>query len=60
MHDRLAVAVFRARDATALRKAARKLFGFSILYLFLLFAVLLVEPSAWPVAALAQLAHAVC
>jgi protoheme IX farnesyltransferase len=38
-----AVRLLRAPDTQALRKACGKLFGFSILYLFLLFAVLLAE-----------------
>ena len=33
----------RARDSDGMRKAARSLFGYSILYLFAIFAVLLVE-----------------
>lgn len=39
----LAVRVWRVTEGPAARKAAGRLFGFSILYLFLLFAVLLVE-----------------
>ena len=39
----LAVRVWRRRDGEAAEKAARGLFGFSILYLFLLFSALLVE-----------------
>jgi protoheme IX farnesyltransferase len=39
----LAVGVWRAGDGEAGRVACRRLFAFSILYLFLLFAVLLVE-----------------
>ncbi len=41
----LAVAVFRRRVGEAADKAAKQLFGFSILYLTLLFAVLLAEHS---------------
>jgi protoheme IX farnesyltransferase len=36
--------VYRRRTGPAANAAARRLFGFSILYLFLLFAILLVEP----------------
>ncbi len=45
----LAHAVWRVREGDAATKAARKLFGFSILYLFLLFAVMLAERTwaAW-------------
>jgi protoheme IX farnesyltransferase len=39
----LAWAVFRAREGVAADKAAKRLFGFSILYLFSLFAILLAE-----------------
>jgi len=39
----LVLQVYRRREGAAAEKAARQLFGFSILYLFLLFAVLLVE-----------------
>lgn len=39
----LAWKVFRVRDGEAAAKAAQQLFGFSILYLFLLFATLLAE-----------------
>jgi protoheme IX farnesyltransferase len=39
----LAVDVFRRREGTAASRATRKLFAFSILYLFALFAVLLAE-----------------
>jgi protoheme IX farnesyltransferase len=39
----LAVKVWRVREGAAADKAAKSLFGFSILYLFLIFAVLLVE-----------------
>ena len=45
----LAVKLRRAGDVDASCKACKSLFGFSILYLFLLFAVLLVEHAvrAW-------------
>ncbi len=39
----LAIDVFRRRTGAEAIKAAKRLFGFSILYLFLLFATLLVE-----------------
>jgi protoheme IX farnesyltransferase len=39
----LAIEVWRKRRGTAAQSAARRLFAFSVLYLFLLFAVLLVE-----------------
>ena len=39
----LAVDVYRLREGTAASRATRKLFAFSILYLFALFAVLLAE-----------------
>lgn len=39
----LAVRVFRVREGEAAKKAARDLFAFSILYLFVLFAALLGE-----------------
>ncbi|MBB3769697.1 protoheme IX farnesyltransferase [Angulomicrobium tetraedrale] len=39
----LAARVYRRREGAPAEKAARQLFGFSIIYLFLLFAVLLVE-----------------
>ncbi|MFM8700464.1 MAG: heme o synthase [Hyphomicrobiales bacterium] len=42
----LALRVHTRREGEAARKAAMQLFGFSILYLFLLFAVLLVEKMA--------------
>jgi protoheme IX farnesyltransferase len=42
----LALRVHARREGEAARKAAMQLFGFSILYLFLLFAVLLVEKMA--------------
>ncbi|SCW78442.1 heme o synthase [Ancylobacter rudongensis] len=42
----LAVQVYRRREGAAAEVAARRLFGFSILYLFLLFAVLLIEAVA--------------
>jgi heme o synthase len=38
-----AVEILRHREGAAARKAAGRMFGFSILYLFVLFAVLLVE-----------------
>lgn len=41
----LAVKVYRQREGEAADKAAKHLFGFSILYLFLLFAVILAEHS---------------
>jgi len=41
----LAIQVWRKTEGPAADKAAKRLFGFSILYLFLLFAVLLVEHS---------------
>lgn len=40
----LAFEIWRNRSAAAAASAARKLFAYSILYLFLLFAMLLVEP----------------
>jgi protoheme IX farnesyltransferase len=50
----LAVNVYRRREGTEALRATRKLFGFSILYLFALFATLLIEvvahalaPSFW-------------
>ncbi len=39
----LALEIFRKRDGAPARKAAGRMFGFSIIYLFALFAVLLVE-----------------
>jgi protoheme IX farnesyltransferase len=39
----LAVNVYREREGVAAVRAARRLFGFSILYLFVLFATLLIE-----------------
>jgi protoheme IX farnesyltransferase len=39
----LAVNVYREREGVAAVRAARRLFGFSILYLFALFATLLIE-----------------
>jgi protoheme IX farnesyltransferase len=39
----LAVQVWRAREGAGAEAAARRLFGFSVLYLFLLFAMLLAE-----------------
>ena len=44
----LAWQVYRVRDGEPAARAARHLFGFSILYLFLLFAVLVVEHGAGP------------
>ena len=41
-----ALNVYREREGEAAEKAARRLFGFSILYLFMLFAALLVERIA--------------
>jgi heme o synthase len=43
MMARLALRLYRFGDTAAGDRAAKKLFGFSILYLFLLFAVLLVD-----------------
>jgi protoheme IX farnesyltransferase len=43
MMARLALQLYRFGDTTAGDRAAKKLFGFSILYLFLLFAVLLID-----------------
>jgi protoheme IX farnesyltransferase len=40
----LAFDVWRRREGAAAARAARRLFAFSILYLFLLFAILLIEP----------------
>jgi protoheme IX farnesyltransferase len=42
----LAVRVWRTTEGREADHAARRLFGFSILYLFLLFAVLLAEHAA--------------
>jgi len=42
----LAVNVYRRRDGSAALRATRKLFAFSILYLFALFATLLLEVVA--------------
>ena len=39
----LAAQVYRRREGKAAVRAARRLFGFSILYLFALFAILLLE-----------------
>jgi len=39
----LAIDVYRQREGAAALRAARRLFGFSILYLFALFATLLIE-----------------
>jgi protoheme IX farnesyltransferase len=41
----MAFDVWRRRQGTAADSAARRLFAFSILYLFLLFAILLIEPA---------------
>lgn len=43
--------VYRIREGHVADRAARKLFTYSILYLFLLFAVLLVEQGLWPLLA---------
>jgi protoheme IX farnesyltransferase len=50
----LAVSVYRRREGSEALRATRKLFAFSILYLFALFATLLLEvvahaiaPSIW-------------
>jgi protoheme IX farnesyltransferase len=40
----LALDVYRRREGVAAVRAAHRLFGYSILYLFLLFALLLAEP----------------
>ena len=42
----LAIEVYRSRTGPAAERAPRRLFGFSVLYLFLLFATLLVEAAA--------------
>ncbi len=47
----LAVKVYRVREGREADHAAKELFGFSILYLFLLFAVILVEQLAKPLLA---------
>jgi len=39
----LAIEVYRRREGTAANRATRRLFAFSILYLFALFATLLLE-----------------
>jgi protoheme IX farnesyltransferase len=39
----LAIEVYRLREGVAATRATKRLFGFSILYLFALFAVLLLE-----------------
>jgi len=39
----LALAIYRTREGRAADQAARRLFAFSILYLFALFATLLLE-----------------
>jgi heme o synthase len=41
----LAINVYHTREGREADRAAKQLFGFSILYLFLLFAVLLLEQS---------------
>jgi heme o synthase len=50
----LSVNVYRRREGTEALRATRRLFGFSIVYLFALFATLLIEviahalaPSIW-------------
>ena len=43
--------VFTRREGARADRAARKLFSFSIWYLFLLFAVLLLEQGIWPMVA---------
>jgi protoheme IX farnesyltransferase len=43
----LALDVFRKDKGSAAEMAAKRLFAFSVLYLFLLFAVLLVEGMGW-------------
>lgn len=45
----LAIEVFRRRDGVEAVRAARRLFTFSIVYLFVLFATLLIEALAGPV-----------
>jgi protoheme IX farnesyltransferase len=47
----LALRVFRVREGKDAAKAAKELFAFSILYLFILFAVLLGEAmfGAWSI-----------
>ena len=40
---RLAIKVWRAEDAQAADRDCKKLFGYSILYLFLLFGVIVIE-----------------
>src|SRR5690606_14964683 len=47
----LAVKVYRVREGRAADHAAKELFGFSLLYLFLLFAVLLAERLLQPILA---------
>src|SRR5262249_24002820 len=42
----LAADVYRFREGASAQRATRRLFGFSILYLFVLFATLLVEAMA--------------
>jgi len=41
-----AVRVYRERQGEAAERVARRLFGYSVLYLFLLFAAMLVESAA--------------
>ena len=41
----MAIRVYRVREGRAAEHAAKQLFSYSIVYLFLLFAVLLVEKS---------------
>jgi heme o synthase len=48
----LAVNVYRRREGSAALRATRKLFAFSILYLFALFATLLLEVVARAIAPL--------
>ncbi len=45
---RLAWQVYRTREGHQADRTARKLFGFSVIYLFGLFAVLLAEQGLWP------------
>jgi protoheme IX farnesyltransferase len=46
----LAINVYRRRTGSAALRATRKLFAFSILYLFALFAILLLEVMARAIA----------
>jgi protoheme IX farnesyltransferase len=48
----LAINVYRRREGSAALRATRKLFAFSILYLFALFATLLLEVVARAIAPL--------